>query len=811
MSCGAGAGDRGRAANTQAVSPSPRRVLSPRSGAAVVALLVAGGLLSATGGTAAAAPIAGSPPVPPAPVFGSPTVVDNYRPGFEPDVAVDKSPSGGGQTIYTSTPFGFSTTQSFIERSDDGAASFHNVAGNLSGKPLTCYGGGDTEAQVDPVSGSLFFSDLQGLTNFSNSRSDNKGATFSTSCASVAGVGVDRQWLALDTNGGTTEVGTGAAAGRSYFDYDNVAQDLGTLSNQLVINQSVDGVQYGSTCPGGAACSGPATPISPDEGLPGNLIVDNTASSHRHSVYAAHTNSAQTGINVSICRGAATGVPVNAAAAADYCTDPTATAPNSAGSLVSTHWHEVNVDPVSTSQIDKAFNVIAIDTAGNLYMTWASAPIDPNDTTKAQLAPAQIYLSVSTDGGETWSARKQVNAPAQATNIFPWISAGDPGHVDIAWYGSQQTTGKVPFDSDSLNTGLWDVYLAQSMDALDGAPTFGRTTVSDHHVKYGNISTGGLGGSSDRSLGDYMQVQTGVNGEAVVSYVDDTSTGRNQDFTGGTGQSPAEAAGPTMIARQVGGLSLYTAKGDLGGATARVGSVTDRAGDQFVASGGQTTAGSPAEDLSGVSVSRPDATHLTITMATKDANLAADLTPPATVAAAAGGATTAVYLVRWAERYEPTLLDGAIRYVGMQSTAGGPPSFYTGTSTCVASARCKFFSYPATTTVPGTISQNTITWTVPLSAIGNPTTGSSLYSVTGSDAVQNGPSTPPTQSLPTAGDPANTQLPVLLDAAPSFSYTLTDGPAAAMPEVGAPVLFLLIAGVVGVPVIRRRRRRTARD
>ena len=810
MSCGAGAGDRGRAANTHAVTPSPRRVLSPRSGAAVVALLVAGGLLSATGGTAAAAPLAaplgGSPPMPPAPVFGSPTVVDNYRPGFEPDVAVDKSPSGGGKTIYTSTPFGFSTTQSFIERSDDGAASFHNVAGNVSGKPLTGPGGGDTEAQVDPVSGSLFFSDLQGLTNFSNSRSDDKGANFTSSTASVAGTGVDRQWIALDTNGGTTAVGTGTTAGRSYFDYDNVAQAGG--SNQLVINQSVDGVQYGSTCPGGDACTGPATPISPDEGLPGNLIVDNTASTHQHSVYAAHTNGAQTGINVSICRGAATGVPANAAAASDYCTDPTADTTNAAGSVVSSHWHEVNVDTPSTSQIDKAFNVIAIDTAGNLYMVWASAPIDPSGTVAGQLAPAQIYLSESTDGGEHWSARTQVNAPAQATNIFPWISAGDPGHVDIAWYGSQQTTGKAPFDSDSLNTGLWDVYLAQSMDALDGAPTFGRTTVSDHHVKYGNISTGGLGGSSDRSLGDYMQVQTGVNGEAVVSYVDDTSTGRNQDFSGGTGQTPAEAAGPTMIARQIGGMSLYTSQGALGAGTAATGSVTDPSGDAFATSGGQTIAGSAAEDLSGVRVSQPDSTHLMFTMSTKDHNLAADLAAPPAVSAVAG--TTSVYLIRWAERYEPTRLDGAIRYVGMQSTAGGTPSFYTGTTTCIATTRCKFFSYPATTTVPGSISNDTITWTVPLSDLGSPAAGASLYSVTGSNASQPEPSTPMTQTLPTGGDVANTQLPVVLDAAPSFSYTLTDGPAAAMPEVAAPVLFLLIAGVVGVPVIRRRRRRTAR-
>jgi len=383
--------------------------------------------------------------------------------------------------------------------------------------------GGDTEAQVDPVSGSLFFSDLQGLTNFSNSRSDNKGASLSTSCGSVAGAGVDRQWIALDTNGGTMAVGTGATAGRSYFDYDNVAQGGG--SNQLVINQSVDGVQYGSACPGGSACTGPATPISPNEGLPGNLIVDNTGGAYRHSVYPPTPT------------GRRPPSP-SASAAADYCTDPTATAPDANNTLVSTHWREVNVDTPDKGQVDKAFNVVAIDTAGNLYMTWASAPIDPTGTVAGQTAPAQVYLSVSTDGGQTWSPRAKVNGPAQQTNIFPWISAGDPGRVDIAWYGSQQITGKAPYDSDSLNTGLWDVYLAQTTNALTGQPSFTQTTVSDHHVKYGNISTGGLGGASDRSLGDYMQVQTGVNGEVVVSYVDDTSTGRNSDFTGGTGQSP---------------------------------------------------------------------------------------------------------------------------------------------------------------------------------------------------------------------------------------------------------------------------------
>src|SRR6202043_1516075 len=40
--------------------------------------------------------------------FSHAVVVDEQRPGFEPDVKVD-----GNGTIYTSVPFGFSTTQSF--------------------------------------------------------------------------------------------------------------------------------------------------------------------------------------------------------------------------------------------------------------------------------------------------------------------------------------------------------------------------------------------------------------------------------------------------------------------------------------------------------------------------------------------------------------------------------------------------------------------------------------------------------------------------------------------------------------------------
>ena len=104
--------------------------------------------------------------------FSHAVVVDQQRPGFEPDVKVD-----GNGVVYTSIPFGFSTTQSFVWSSQDGGNSYQFVPGNIGpGKPATCVGGGDTDLYLDPAD-ALYFSDLQGLTNISNSMSTDGGAT----------------------------------------------------------------------------------------------------------------------------------------------------------------------------------------------------------------------------------------------------------------------------------------------------------------------------------------------------------------------------------------------------------------------------------------------------------------------------------------------------------------------------------------------------------------------------------------------------------------------------------------------------------
>ncbi|MGE5072355.1 MAG: sialidase family protein, partial [Anaerolineae bacterium] len=66
------------------------------------------------------------------------------------------------------------------------------------------------------------------------------------------------------------------------------------------------------------------------------------------------------------------------------------------------------------------------DASGNLYLLWNAG--------STAGAPERIYFASSTDGGATWSARKDVStAPAGTHHAFPAIAAAGNGDVRIAW------------------------------------------------------------------------------------------------------------------------------------------------------------------------------------------------------------------------------------------------------------------------------------------------------------------------------------------------------------------------------------------
>src|SRR5438067_5677412 len=85
--------------------------------------------------------------------FATPVVVNEFTPGYEPDLAIDKSHGSYRGSAYVSMPVGFTTTESYIWRSDDRFRTFHPIEATIVNKTATCAGGGDTEIQVDPVDG----------------------------------------------------------------------------------------------------------------------------------------------------------------------------------------------------------------------------------------------------------------------------------------------------------------------------------------------------------------------------------------------------------------------------------------------------------------------------------------------------------------------------------------------------------------------------------------------------------------------------------------------------------------------------------
>jgi hypothetical protein len=702
--------------------------------------------------------------------FGTPVVADFFHPGYEPDLAIATAGAYKGST-FASVPNGFSTTMSYIWRSDDNRRSFHMVEGNALGKSTTCVGGGDSEMKVDPVSGSLYFDDLQGLTNFTNSRSDDGGHTFQTSCTSVPGVGVDRQWLGIDSNGGAAAVGAGANDGRLYFDYDNVDQDLGPNGgNQLVMNESEDGVHYGAQCQGADvpvagpqdACPLPPAVISYNEGIPGNIVVNNIkGNKFQHRVYAIHTSSDSSAVVVSYCSGKK-GDHTAATVAAD-CTDPTQISPGDLDRR-NINWHDAFARVPGHWETGQLFPALAQDLSGNLYAVWSEYPSNSNGGTPS--GAGAIRMSVSRDGAAHWSKPITVSPASLKNDVMPWITAGSNGRIGIAWYGSTTgQDGQGHYGPDPVDKAYWNLFYSESTNALAKHPAFSLTQVNDHPVKYGDISTGGLGGTQDRSLGDFFQVQMGLSGQAVITYVDDTSNDRNADTCQGCGETPAEAAGPVMVVTQNGGPSLLAGK-TVPRFARPVGAVHDKAGDAFLGVAGQDVKAGPALDVIGASVKRKDAKNLVITMTTNDTNLANDL-----LNVPALGGPVQTWTVRWAAPSYHGPGDGNMFYVAMQSAGGASPSFFSGTTQSITTAHAKYFIYPAEHAISGRIQGGTISWTVPLALVGSPRHGQGLFSITAFTSTQATPSARSTVTVPDQnGEIGDFNIPNLISAGSPFTY-----------------------------------------
>src|SRR5437667_1858249 len=655
-----------------------------------------------------------------APAFGREVIVDHQRVAGEPSISIDSQ-----DRIYVAAPFGFSTTASFVWRSTDHGRSFHLVPGDLAtfGKPTTCVGGGDSALAVD-TRNRLYFGDLQGLTNVSNSVSSDQGATWLTTCNAANAVGVDRPWIAT--------FGDPQAGGALYQTVDQIGQCVGACdqslgevgANIVEITRSQDGVTFSPL---------PAQQIEPD-GIVSGIVTDSQG-----GVYIAHTGLVDDSGN--IIGRADVNSNDNAVVVVRF--------PNGYQSATATQLlngqtlcqmqpstcttsvvYRAPLDATgnSTVTVGQDFSPIAIDRAGNLYVTWSQATVDSTGNISGS---SQIYMAVSTDHGAHWGSPVRVTAatPSLQTNLFPWIAAGDAGRVDIVWYGTP-TLGSCPNEPCGAGFihGSWDVYMAQTLNAItngqpNGSPSFATTKVSEYPAHFGTICEFGLACTTggDRGLLDFLQVQADPSGAASVVWAD----GANDDFNGG------ETSAVIDFAQQIGGPGLT-------GGTVRGSTLSGSAPGSpaaYYAANGAETAASPGSNMRIVSSSvAKQGQYYNVTM--KVGSLAS-LAPDPTL-----GGSDLIWLTRWElpNSHPTTASQGHFFYAAMESNAGGPPTFYDGDSICgVASTHCKFLTYPPAHTVTGSYtSSGAITIKVPIADVGG---SGSLYSVTGLTATQTEPST----------------------------------------------------------------------
>ena len=204
------------------------------------------------------------------------------------------------------------------------------------------------------------------------------------------------------------------------------------------------------------------------------------------------------------------------------------------------------------------FGTLAADSASNYYTLFAGTA-DDRDPVKN---PYHVYLEVSTDHGQTWGKPVQIDHDANGagTHVLPHLAVTSPGNVDVVWYGTTATgepngvcgtlvsqspcsAGFPPYTDPSAPA--WNVYLAQSTNALSAKPAFRQVVANATPTHYGEICTNGIVcGSSDRSLLDFISVSVDCDGFAHIAY--------------GGNTKEQEAAGETYVhvANQVSGSAI---------------------------------------------------------------------------------------------------------------------------------------------------------------------------------------------------------------------------------------------------------------
>lgn len=404
--------------------------------------------------------------------FSPATVVDPQRTEGEPLNFLDAH-----GRYWESGPWGTTTQNSFVHRSNDGGLEFH-VDSPAGLRPDPGPGGGDTDIVFDDQ-GYGYFVDLEALVNLGTSVTNDGGNNWRKNPAAVANTAVDRQWYAVDN--GTT----GSASDNTVFlAFHETA--LGTFI------YSSPGSKGATDAVGGLVWQN-SNAKSP---LP--LAGDATCAQLRfdpvkRNLYYACNEGNHVRVTIGhVAPGQRTGI--------DY--------------------HNVNApDSPGGGDPGHLFPAVATDDAGNVYVAW----IDDNDN--------NVYYSFSTNQGTTWSVPARVNSAPAVTSEFLWAQGGSSSKLALAWLATDAVGQPDDFPSwynePQASTAVkWYGYVGLITSAASRRPTVAQQRFIEKPMHYGQICNQGIGctvSGGDRTMADYFGFSLDNQDAMRIVYNDTTS------------------------------------------------------------------------------------------------------------------------------------------------------------------------------------------------------------------------------------------------------------------------------------------------